>query len=216
MTHSTAKRDPGSHRAIPVLRLLVRWSYSMRAESRLAVLCVIVGALLCVAPAAHAACTASTPSETVFTDPAGDVDGVAADLTQLKFSVDAACTFAFDPKLSGLTSDDYVFTYVDRDGNPATGDTSVFGSEILTVTLTEGTQTATLSPGGTARAPTTSSTSRTSSRRLRHRAATASRSTGSGSFRERPRRSASPPSGSARTTSASTARPTTAIRSRWP
>ena len=37
-----------------------------------------------------------------------------------------------------------MFTYVDRDGKPATGDTSVFGSEILTATLTEGTQTATL------------------------------------------------------------------------
>ena len=116
----------------------------MRARSRLAVLCGVVGALLCGAPAAHAACTASTPSEAVFTDPAGDVEGVAADLTALKFSVDAACTFAFDPNLSGLTIDDCVFTYVDRDGNPATGDTTVFGSDIITITLTEGSQTATL------------------------------------------------------------------------
>ncbi len=111
----------------------------MNPRSLLAVLCTTVGVLLCGAPAAHAACTSSTPSNVTVTDPADDVEGTAPDLTELKFSVDAACTFAFDPGLSGLTLDDAVVTYIDRDGNAATGDTDFFGTDVSAITVSDGT-----------------------------------------------------------------------------
>jgi hypothetical protein len=110
----------------------------------LAVLCGAVGALLSGAPAAQAACTSSTPSNTSFTDPANDVEGVGPDLTTLTLSLDGACTFAFNPGLSGLTVEDWVFTYIDRDGNTATGDPELFGTDLITLTLSDGRETATV------------------------------------------------------------------------
>jgi len=109
-----------------------------------AVLCGAIGALLFGAPAAQAACTSSTPSNASFTDPANDLEGVGPDLTALTVSVDAACTFAFDPGLADLTLDDVVFTYIDRDGNPATGETGFFGSDLLTLTVSDGRESATM------------------------------------------------------------------------
>jgi hypothetical protein len=109
-----------------------------------AVLCGAVGALLLGAPAAQAACNSSTPSNTTFKDPADDVEGVGPDLTTLTLSVDAACTFSFNPGLSGLTIEDWVFTYIDRDGNAATGDPELFGTDLVTLTLSDGRETATM------------------------------------------------------------------------
>ena len=79
-----------------------------------------------------------------FSDPANDVEGSAPDLTELKFSVDAACTFSFDPGASGMTLDDAVFTYIDRDGNAATGDTDLFGTDLFAVTAQRRDRSATL------------------------------------------------------------------------
>jgi hypothetical protein len=110
----------------------------------LLVLCGALGVLLCGAPAAQAACTGATPSNTSFDDAANDVEGVGPDLTKLTLSLDAACTFAFNPGLSGLTLDDWVFTYIDRDGNTATGDPELFGTDLITLTLSDGRETATV------------------------------------------------------------------------
>jgi hypothetical protein len=111
---------------------------SAMSPRSLAVLCGVVGALLFGAPAAQAACTSATPSSATFTDPANDVEGTAADLTSMKLSVDATCTFAFDPGLSDLTVDDLVLTYIDRDGDTTTGDPELPGVDLVTLTLTDG------------------------------------------------------------------------------
>jgi hypothetical protein len=110
----------------------------------LVVLCASVGALLCGAPAAQAACTSSTPSSASFTDPAGDAEGAAPDLTELQFSVDAACGFSFAPGVASFTEDDATATLIDRDGNPATGDPDLFGSDLIAVTLSIESQSLTL------------------------------------------------------------------------
>ena len=107
----------------------------MSSRFRLAVLCVTVGALLCGAPAAHAACTSSTPSNASFTDSGNDAVGAAPELTELKFSVDAGCTFTFDPGLATFTNEQAIATFIDSDGNPNTGAPELFGSDVIAVTF---------------------------------------------------------------------------------
>jgi hypothetical protein len=110
----------------------------------LVVLCASVGALLCGAPAAQAACTSSTPASASFADPAGDAEGAAPELTELNFSVDSACGFSFDPGVSTFAEDDAIATLIDRDGNPATGDPDLFGSDLIAITLRAESQSLTL------------------------------------------------------------------------
>ncbi|HEX6023945.1 MAG TPA: PASTA domain-containing protein [Solirubrobacter sp.] len=98
-------------------------------------LCVAAGALLWSAPAAQAACAGSTPASASYADPANDPEGAAPDLTKVTFSLDAACTLTFDPGLSAFGDDEIVVTFIDRDGNPATGDRDLFGTDLITVTI---------------------------------------------------------------------------------
>src|SRR6185436_11029768 len=79
-----------------------------------------------------------TPTSQSFADALGDgtdptnplSSNLAPDVTLTTLQVDAGCVMtgfnSYSNRSVGLLSDDAVFTHLDTDGNPATGDT-VFG-----------------------------------------------------------------------------------------
>lgn len=99
-------------------------------------------ALCCVAlffaAGSASACTTSVPAVQSFGDPAGDgldptnpfSSDLAPDVTAVTAQLDGACGLSVQSAMGNRPGDlidgDAVFTYLDTDGNPATGD-AVFG-----------------------------------------------------------------------------------------
>jgi hypothetical protein len=109
----------------------------MSINRSVAVLVACCAALfLWAAPAL--ACTTSTPAAQSYGDPGGDgldptnpfSSDLAPDVTAVTAQLDGACGLSVQAALanrpSGLIDGDAVFSYLDTDGNPATGD-PVFG-----------------------------------------------------------------------------------------
>lgn len=79
---------------------------------------------------ASGSCASSTGGNASITDPTGDTTG--ADILRVDVALDGVCGIKLEPVLdssrdAGLTADDEVVTYINTDGNPATGDTSAGG-----------------------------------------------------------------------------------------
>ena len=105
----------------------------MRAPTLIACLAA-AGALLGTAPAAHAACGTSTPASTTFADARADA-GTAPELTDVTVALDAACRFSVNPGISVFSEDGVVLTFIDRDGNAATGSPDFNGSDVAVATF---------------------------------------------------------------------------------
>lgn len=109
----------------------------MKRTALLAALCASAGMALAVAPAAQATCLSSTPSAATFADDPFDGDELAPEITTISVGLDAACTVSMDPRIDALVGDDAVFTYIDRDGSPATGSQLFGGADVVVGTLGE-------------------------------------------------------------------------------
>jgi hypothetical protein len=84
--------------------------------------------LLATTGTAHATCYSSTPSTQTFADSTGDTTG--DDILHVDVTLEAGCGITIDPVLSaGLTASDSVSTYINTDGNTATGDTFFGGAD---------------------------------------------------------------------------------------
>jgi hypothetical protein len=96
---------------------------------RLAALVVAAAAMTGSSPGtARAACASSTPAAQSFADDPFDGElGLAPEITSVDVSLGAACDLVVLPRLgdrsetAGLIIDEAVSTYIDVDGNPATG-----------------------------------------------------------------------------------------------
>src|SRR5829696_7608181 len=106
----------------------------MRPRTWLIALVAGGGAFLAVASSAQAACTGSTPARTTLADAAGDA-GTAPDLTGVTVALDAACRFSVSPEIQTFADDAVLLTFLDRDGNAATGSPDFDGADILVATL---------------------------------------------------------------------------------
>jgi len=86
--------------------------------------------LLATTGAAHATCYSSTPNNETFSDALGD-SGNAPDIGNTVVELNATCGISVNPAVTGLNSSDKaVFTYIDTDGDAATGDPN-FGAEVI-------------------------------------------------------------------------------------
>jgi hypothetical protein len=110
----------------------------MRRGGRFAGLCVCAGALFGATATAEATCYSSTPSAATFVDHPFDGDnGLAPEISTVGLALDGACTVSMNPGIDALVGDDAVFTYINRDGNAATGSPSFSGADIVVGTLGE-------------------------------------------------------------------------------
>ncbi len=108
----------------------------MRRGGRFAGLCVCAGALFGATATAEATCYSSTPSAATFVDhPFDGDDGLAPELTTVSLAVDGACTLSVNPGVTALIPDDAVFSYINRDGNVATGSALFSGADVVVGTL---------------------------------------------------------------------------------
>lgn len=102
-------------------------------------LAVTIGAAVALLPgtaSARAACTSSTPAATSYTDAVDGDDGLAPEITTVAVSVDAACHLVVDPGVAApLRDGDVVLVYLDADGNPATGSSTVPGADVVVGTI---------------------------------------------------------------------------------
>jgi hypothetical protein len=88
--------------------------------------------LLATTGTASATCYSSTPASSSFSDLTGDTTG--PDVLHVDVTLDAGCAITIDPVLgSGLTGDDVVFTYINTDGNTATGNPGYGGADKVVV-----------------------------------------------------------------------------------
>jgi hypothetical protein len=96
-------------------------------------LCVVFGG----ASAAQAACYGSTPANVSFADsPFDGSAGLAPEITTVQGALDGACNYSVVPGLTdSLVDGDAVFVHIDRDNNPATGDPTFRGADIVVGTL---------------------------------------------------------------------------------
>jgi len=102
----------------------------------LAAVAACTGAAFAVTTSAEAACYSSTPSSASFADSPFD-GSLAPEISTVALGLDAACTVSMNPGIDALVGDDAVFTYINRDGNVATGSPSFSGADIVVGTLGE-------------------------------------------------------------------------------
>lgn len=97
----------------------------------------MAGALFGATTTAEAACYGSTPSAMTFADSPFDGEvGLAPEITTVSMAVDGACNYSVNPGLTlPLIDDDFVFIYVDRDGNAATGSLNWGGADVVVGTV---------------------------------------------------------------------------------
>lgn len=116
----------------------------MHRNTRVRVLAAAAALAACAAPsAAHATCYTSTPTTQSISDSAADgQSGLAPEITSVALDLNATCGLTLNPVIAGrpanLISGDAVGTYIDTDGNPATGEPVFNGADrvILVVGLT--------------------------------------------------------------------------------
>jgi hypothetical protein len=89
---------------------------------------VCAAALLGWAGAAQATCYTSVPASVAFADDPAD-SPLAPEVTLIHASVDASCNLTVDPGVAAIDYGEKVGVYIDRDGNPATGDAALFGAD---------------------------------------------------------------------------------------
>jgi hypothetical protein len=110
---------------------------------RLAIAGAAAGAMAAGAPgSAVAGCTASTPADQILADNASDSQlGLAPEITFVDATLGSACDLEVLPGLgdrsatAGLIRDETVATYIDTDGNPATGAPQWGGADKVVVVL---------------------------------------------------------------------------------
>jgi hypothetical protein len=110
---------------------------------RLAIAGAVAAAMTAGAPgSATAACTASTPADQSLVDNASDSElGLAPELIFVDATLGSACDLVVLPGLgdrsgtAGLIRDETVATYIDIDGNPATGSPQWGGADKVVVVL---------------------------------------------------------------------------------
>jgi hypothetical protein len=110
---------------------------------RLAIAGAAAGAMTVGAPgSAAAACTASTPADQSVVDNASDSElGLAPEIIFVDATLGSACDLVVLPGLgdrsgtAGLIRDETVATYIDTDGNPATGSPRWGGADKVVVVL---------------------------------------------------------------------------------
>jgi hypothetical protein len=110
---------------------------------RLAIAGAAAGAMTAGAPgSAMAACTASTPADQSLADNASDSQlGLAPEITFVDATLGSACDLVVLPGLgdrsatAGLIRDETVATYIDTDGNPATGSPRWGGADKVVLVL---------------------------------------------------------------------------------
>jgi hypothetical protein len=115
-----------------------------------ALLAVVATAMFTSASPAQAACTSSTPTSQSFADSLGDAtdptnpvsSNLAPDVTLTTLQVDGGCVMtsfsSYSNRSAGLLLDDAVLTYLDTDGNPATGDPVIGGADRVVGVLGDG------------------------------------------------------------------------------
>jgi PASTA domain len=97
---------------------------------------LVAAMLLITAGAARASCYSSTASNQTFTDPLGDASPNpdpsapdAPDIGNTSVSLNAGCGITINPSVSSLNNDQLVLTWINTDGNGATGDISIGGAD---------------------------------------------------------------------------------------